>query len=348
MYNSASLSLSIRGGDSVTPPTRVRHLVTYHHKIAYLFALTLCAGAAVAQPAFPAKTVRLIVGSPPGGGNDIVARILAAKLSESFNHQVIVDNRGGANGIIGMELAARAAPDGHTWYMGTAGHLSVNAVYYPKLPFNMERDFVPLMQVVSLPFLLYLHPSVPAKSLSELVAHAKANPGKLAWSSSGDGGLPQFAGEMLKLTAGINTRRIPYKGSTPAFNDLLAGHVQYCIEAVPIGLQHVRSGRLLALATTGDKRLPFLPDVPAIKETFAGYEVQNWYGMVLPAGTPGALVNRLHAEIVKVMNMPEIRAKLDAQGTYPVGSTPAAFAVFRKAEEVKWARVIKEAHIKAE
>jgi tripartite-type tricarboxylate transporter receptor subunit TctC len=316
--------------------------------ISFLLTLTLAASIAAAPSAFPIRPIRLIVGSPPGGGNDIVARILAAKLSESFGHQVIVDNRGGANGIIGMELAARATPDGHTWYMGTAGHLSVNAVYYPKLPFNMERDFAPLTQVVSLPFLLYLHPSVPAKTMGEFVAHARANPGKLAWSSSGDGGLPQFAGEMLKLAAGINTRRIPYKGSTPAFNDLLAGQVQYCIEAVPIGLQHVRNGRLLALATTGDKRLPFLPEVPALKETFAGYEVQNWYGMVLPAGTPDPLVNRLHAEIVKVMKISDIRAKLDAQGTYPVGSAPAEFAAFRKSEEVKWARVIKEARIKPE
>ena len=317
-----------------------------HYFLPLLALQLLSSAAAAAQPAFPVKPVRFIVGSPAGGGNDIVARILAAKLSEGYGHQVVVDNRGGANGIIGMEIAARAAPDGYTWYMGTAGHLSVNAVYYPKLPFNMERDFTPLTQVVTLQFLLYMHPSVPAKTLAELVAHAKANPGKLAWSSSGDGGLPQFAGEMLKLAAGINTRRIPYKGSSPAFNDLLAGQVQYCIEAVPIGLQHVKSGRLLALATTGAQRLPFLPDVPAIRETYAGYEVQNWYGMVLPAGAPRDLVHRLHADIFKAMNAPDIKAKLIAQGTDPVGSTPETFAAFRKAEEGKWARVIKEANIR--
>ena len=317
-------------------------------KLLFLPALTFTFGVTAAQPAFPTKPVRLIVGSPAGGGNDIVGRILALKLTENLGQQVIVDNRGGANGIIGMELAAKAAPDGHTIYMGTAGHLSVNAVLYPKLPFNIDRDFVPLTEVVSLPFLLYLHPSVPVKSLGELIAHARANPGKLAWSSSGDGGLPQLTGEMLKLAARIDTRRIPYKGSAPAFNDLLAGHVQYCIESVPIGLQHVRSGKLLALATTGDKRLPFLPDVPALKETLPGLEVHNWYGMVLPAGTARELVNRLHAEILKVMNVPEIRAKLIAQGTDPVGSTPSEFAAFRKAEEIKWARVIKDANIRTE
>ena len=315
-------------------------------EVVVLWVLAFAAHSAAAQSAFPAKPVRLIVGSQAGGGNDIVGRILAAKLSENFAQQVVVDNRGGANGIIGMELAVKAAPDGHTIFMGTAGHLSVNAVFYPRLPFNIDRDFVPLTQVVSLPFLLYLHPSVPTKTLGELIAHAKANPGKLAWSSTGDGGLPQLTGEMFKLAANIDTRRIPYKGSTPAFNDLLAGQVQYCIESVPIGLQHVRSGRLLALATTGGARLPFLPDVPMLKETLPGLEVSNWYGMVLPAGTPLERVNRLHGEILKVMNMPEIRAKLIAQGTDPVGSTPAEFARFRKAEEGKWARVIKAANIR--
>ena len=310
----------------------------------------LCVTPACAWAAqiFPTKPIRLIVGSPAGGGNDIVARILAVKLSENFAQQVVVDNRGGANGIIGMELAARAAPDGHTLYMGTAGHLAVNPSLYPRLPFNVERDFTPLTEVVWLPFLIYVHPAVPAKTLSELIAHAKANPGKLAWSSSGDGGLPHLAGELLKLAAGINTRRIPYKGSAPAFNDFLAGQVQYCIEAVPMGLQHLKSGRLLAVATTGKKRLPFLPDVPTLNETLPGLEVENWYGMVLPAGTPRELAARWHAEIVKVMNLPDIRARLDAQGTYPVGSTPEAFGAFRKAEETKWARVIKDAGIKAQ
>ena len=322
-----------------------------HVRLLRGFMLLVCVapfGVHAANAVFPSKPMRLIVGSPAGGGNDIVARILAGKLSETLGQQMIVDNRGGANGIIGMELAARAAPDGHTLYMGTAGHLSVNPVLYKKLPFDIERDFVPLMEVVNLPFLLYVHPSVPAKTLGELITHAKANPGKLAWSSSGDGGLPQLTGELLKIAAGINTRRIPYKGSAPAFNDLLAGQVQYCIEAVPIGLQHVRSGRLLALATTGSKRLPFLPEVPAMIESLPRLEVQNWYGMLLPAATPQPLVKRLYTEISKVMAIPDIRAKLEAQGTYPVGSTPIEFAAFRAAESLRWALVIKEAKIQAQ
>ena len=312
-----------------------------------LCALALAAGAAAAQ-SFPNKPIRLVIGSVPGGGIDIVGRILALKLSENLGQQVIVDNRGGANGIIGMELVVKAAPDGYTIYMGTAGHISVNPALYPKLPFNVDRDFTPLTQVVSLSFLVYLHPSFPARTLGELIAYAKANPGKLTWSSSGNGGLPHLSGELLNLSAGIKTHRIPYKGSAPAFNDLLGGQVQYCIEAVPIGLQHVKAGRLLALANTGPTRLSLLPDVPALNETLPGVEVRNWYGMMLPAGTSRELIARLHAEVLKAMMTPEIRAKLVGVGTDPVGSTPQEFGAFRKSETTRWARVIREADIRAE
>jgi tripartite-type tricarboxylate transporter receptor subunit TctC len=319
-----------------------------HVKSLLLFLLTLACGHAAAQAPFPTKPIRLVIGSLPGGGNDIVGRILAAKMTEHLGQQVIVDNRGGANGIIGMEAVARAAPDGYTFFQGTTGHLSVNPSMYPKLPFNIERDFVPLTEVVSLPFLLYLHPSVPVRTVGELIAYAKTNPGKLTWSSSGNGGLPHLTGELLKLATGINTRRIPYKGSSPAFTDLIAGQVQYCIEAVPIGLQQVKSGKLIALATTSRARLSFLPDVPALSETLPNFEVLNWYGMVLPGATPQAMATRLHAEITKAMNVPDIRARLVGQGTDPVGSTPKEFAAFRKSEEVKWARVVKEANIQPE
>ena len=317
-------------------------------KILFLLVLALAAGANAAQPSFPTKPIRLVIGSPPGGGNDLVGRILASKLSENLGQHVVVDNRGGANGIIGMGLVAKAAPDGYTIYMGTAGHVSVNPALYPDMPFNIGRDFTPLTQVVTLPFLLYLHPSFPAKTLGELISYAKANPGKVTWSSSGNGGLPHLTGALLNLTTNINTRRIPYKGSAPAFNDLLGGRVQYCIDAVSIGLQQVKAGRLLALATTGPARLPILPDVPTLKETLPGLEVLNWYGMMLPAGTPRELVTRLHTEIFKAMKMPEIHAKLVSYGFDPVGSTPQEFATFRKSEEVRWARVIKESDIRSE
>ncbi len=316
------------------------------YAISFLSVLTLAASATSAQ-SFPNKPIRLVIGSFPGGGIDLVGRILAPKLSENLGQQVVVDNRGGANGIIGMGLVAKAPPDGYTIYMGTTGHLSVNPAIY-KMPFNIDRDFTPLTQVVSLPFLLYLHPSLPLKTLGDLIAYAKANPGKLTWSSSGDGGLPHLTGELLRLDSGINTRRIPYKGSAPAFNDLLGGRVQYMIDPVSIGLQHVKAGRLVALATTARGRLPILPDVPAFNETLPGFEVLNWYGMMLPSGTPREVVTRLHTEIHKAMNLPETHAKLAGHGFTTVGSTPKEFGAFRKSEEVRWARVIKEANSRRE
>lgn len=310
----------------------------------FLFALAF-AGSPVYAQSFPSKPIRLVIGSFPGGGIDLAGRIIALKMSENLGQQVIVDNRGGANGIIGMELVAKAAPDGYTFYMGTAGHISVNPVIRSKLPFNVDRDFTPLTQVVSLPFLVYLYPSLPIKTLGDLITYAKANPGTLTWSSSGDGGLPHLAGELVRLASGMDTRRIPYKGSAPAFNDLLGGRVQYCIEAVSIGLQHVKAGRLVALATTGPKRLAILPSVPTVSETLPGVEVVNWYGAMLPRGASSEIVSRLHTEMVKAMNTPDVRGKLAANGFDTGGSTPEQFGAFRKAEEVRWGRVIKEAGI---
>jgi len=313
--------------------------------IAVVFALALASGAGYAQ-SYPSKPIRIVIGFPPGGGIDMVARILSPKLSESLGQQVIVDNRAGANGIIATDLVAKAAPDGYTIFLGTTGNLSVNPALFPKLPFNIDRDFTPLTQTSSVPFLLYVNSSVPAKTLSELVAYAKANPGKVNFYSSGNGGLPHLAGELLNSVAGIKTVHVPYKGSAPGLTDLMGGQVQYGFDAVAIGLPHVKSGRLRAIATTGQKRLSFLPDVPSANETLRGFEVVNWYGMVMPTGTPREVIARLHAEIVKAMSIPDIREKLIAQATDPVGSTPAEFGAFMKSETVKWARVIKEANIR--
>ena len=309
-----------------------------------LSALALGSGIGFAQ-SYPSKPIRIVIGFPPGGGIDIVGRMLAAKLTESLGQQVIVDNRAGAAGIIGTDIVAKAAPDGYTIFFGTTGNLSVNSTLYAKLPFKIERDFTPLTQVSSVPFLLYVYPAVPAKTLGELIAHAKANPGKVNYYSSGNGGLPHLAGELLNSLAGIKTVHVPYKGSAPGMADLMGGHVQFGFDAVPIGLPHVKSGRLRAVATTGQKRLSFLPDVPSANETLRGFEVVNWYGMVMPTGTPQAVIARLHAEIVKAMSIPDIREKLIAQATDPVGSTPAEFGAFMKSETIKWARVIKEANI---
>jgi tripartite-type tricarboxylate transporter receptor subunit TctC len=310
--------------------------------------------AAHAQPAstgseaWPLRPVRIVVGFPPGGGIDVVARLLSVKLSDSLGQQIIVDNRPGASGIVGTEIVAKAAPDGHTFFIGTTGNLTANALIIKNLPFNIERDFTPVMQTSSVPFLIYTHPKVPAKSLDELIAHIKANPGKINYYSSGNGGLPHLASELLNSVAGIKAVHVPYKGSAPGFNDLLGGQVQFGFDAVPIGLQHIKAGRIRAVATTGPKRLSFLPEIAAANETLNGFEVVNWYGIVAPTGTPARVIERLHSEIVKAMAIPELREKLIAQGTDPVDSNPKSFGAFMKAESVKWARVIQQANIKAD
>lgn len=307
-----------------------------------------CASIAVGAQAYPARPLRIVLGFPPGGGVDLVARILAPKLTESLGQQVIVDNRPGASGLIGTEIAAKAAPDGHTLFFGTTGNLSVNPTLYPNLKLNIARAFVPVTQVSSVPFLLYLHPALAPRTVAEFVAFAKPRPGKIHFYSSGNGGLPHLAGELLNTVAGLKTVHVPYKGAAPGLTDLLGGQVQYGFGAAAIGLPHVKAGRLRALATTGPKRLAFLPEIPAMIETLPGFEVVNWYGMVVPAGTPRQIIARLNAELTKAMSLPEIAEKLIAQGTDPVGTSPEAFGAFIKAETDKWARVIKSANIRAD
>jgi tripartite-type tricarboxylate transporter receptor subunit TctC len=316
-------------------------------KLAAWLALACCALPAGAQT-FPARQIRIVIGFPPGGGIDSVARLIAPKLSEALGQPVLVDNKPGANGVLGTDIVAKSAPDGHTIFLGTTGNISINPIFMTSLPFNMERDLAPLMQVASVPFLLYTNPGFSPKTLAELVAYAKANPGKANFCSSSTGGLPHLAGELLNLQAGVKTVHIPYKGSAPCLNDLLGGQVQFDFDAVAIGLQHVRSGRLRALASTGAKRLSFLPEVPAANETVPGFEVVNWYGMLVPAGTPREVVLRLQREIARVMEIPDIREKLVAQGTDPAPSTPEEFGTFMKSEAAKWARVIKSANVKPE
>jgi tripartite-type tricarboxylate transporter receptor subunit TctC len=316
-------------------------------RIVSLLAIALTLNTAGAQ-SYPSKPIRIVVGFPPGGGIDLVARLLSPKLSESLGQQVLVDNRAGANGIIATDLVAKAAADGHTIFIGTTGNLSVNPALYSNLPFNIERDFVPLTQTSSVPFLLYVHPSLPVRTLGELIALAKANPAKINYYSSGNGGLPHLATELLNSRVGIRTTHVPYKGSAPGMTDLIGGHVQFGFDAAAIGLPHVKSGRLRALATTGPTRLSFLQDVPTANETLSGFDVVNWYGMVLPAGTSREAIARLHGEILKAMNVPDIREKLIAQGTDPVGSRPEEFAAFMKSETAKWGRVIKAANIRAD
>lgn len=307
-----------------------------------------CAAIAAGAQTYPARPVRIVLGFPPGGGIDLVARILAPKLTESLGQQVIVDNRPGASGLIGTEIAAKAAPDGHTLFFGTTGNLSVNPTLYPNWKLNIDRAFAPVTQVSSVPFLLYLHPSLPPRTVVEFIAYAQARPGRIHFYSSGNGGLPHLAGELLNNVAGLKTVHVPYKGAAPGLIDLIGGQVQYGFGAAAVGLPHVKAGRLRALATTGPKRIAFLPEVAAMNETLSGFEVVNWYGMVVPAGTPRQIIARLHAELMKAMSLPEIAEKLIAQGTDPMGTSPEAFGAFMKAETAKWALVLKSANIRAD
>ncbi len=309
--------------------------------------LAFASGGTLAQT-LQNKPIRLVIGFPAGGPIDTVARLLAPHLTEGLGQQVIIDNRAGANGIIAMDIVAKATPDGHTLFFGTTGNLAINPALYAKLPFDLTRDFAPVSHVASTSSLIYAHPSVPAKNLSEFIAHASANPGKVMYASSGNGGIPHLGAEMLNMAAKIKTVHVPYKGTAPGFTALLGGEVQFAISAVVSGLQHMKAGRLKAIATTMKTRLALLPDVAAANETLPGYVVDNWHGLVAPAGTPGKVITRLQGEIARVIKLPAIQEKLAAQGVDPVGSTPQELAVFWKAEIAKWARVVKSAGVRPE
>ena len=302
---------------------------------------------ALAQP-FPSKPVRIIVAFPPGGGVDIVARTMSPRLSEFLGQQVVIDNRAGAAGIVGTDLAAKSPADGYTIFIGTLGNLSVNPLLYAKLPFDVGRDFAPLTLVVSVTFMLYAHPSFPVKTVRDLIALAKARPGQINYASSGVGGAPHLGAELFNSMAGVKMIHIAYKGSGPSFTDLLGGQVPITFDSMVQGLPYVKGGRLRAVATLGPKRSPVLPDVPTVGETLPGYEVVNWFGMVVPAATPRDIVTRLHTEVVKVLRLPEIRERLIAQGAEPAGNSPEEFGAFMKAETAKWTRVIKETNIRAD
>ncbi len=312
----------------------------------------LCAISApiVAQTqAFPVKPVRIIVAFPPGGGTDIVARIVGQKLGESWGQQVVVENRAGASGVIGTEVAARAAPDGYTWFMGTMGNLTVNQYLYQKMPVDPQRDLTALSQVVAVHFVMVSHPSLPAKNVKELIALAKAQPGKINYASSGPGGAPHLAGELLKSMAGIDLVHIPYKGSGPSFTDLLGGQVSLTFDSLLQALPYIKAGKLNALAVLGSKRSPLLPQVPTVSESgVPGYELTNWFGLVVPAATPRDLVTRFQGDVSKVLAQPDVRDKLQAMGADVIGSMPDRFAAFMRAETAKWGKVIKAANIRAE
>lgn len=316
--------------------------------------LLIGAGLMLALPAqvpaqdYPTKPVRFIVPLAAGGGMDTVARGLAQKLGESLGQAIVVDNRGGGGGSIGAEMAAAAAPDGYTWIMMSATAV-IRPLMYQKTGYDLARDFVPVSQVTAQPYVLTVHPSLPMKSVRELVAYAKANPAKLNYASAGQGSLIHLASELFNSTAGIKTVHVPYKGIGAAYPDLIAGHVQMVFASIVSVQPHVRAQRLRALAVSSAQRAKAQPDWPTVAEAgIKGYAVTQWYGVFVPARTPRAIVERLNREIVKAVHEPDLTGRFAADGAEAVGSSQREFSAHIKAEHDKWSKVIRDTGIKGD
>ena len=305
--------------------------------------------AGAAAQAYPSKPVRMIVGFPPGGGTDVVARVISAKLQEWYGQPVLVENRPGATGTIGADAVAKSAPDGYTLIMGHVNSHGIAPNLFPKLPYDAIRDFAAVSYVGYVPNVLAVHPSVQVKSVKELVDLAKANPGKMNYASSGNGSTQHLAGEMFKQLTGTSIVHVPYKGSGDAIKDLLAGTVNMNFDTMPPVLPHIQAGKLRGLAISTPKRLPQLADVPTFEEAgIRGFDVTNWYGVMAPGGTPREIVQKLNADINKAMQVPEVRARLEAVGTQLNEQSAAQFESFMKAEVAKYAKLIKSANIRIE
>jgi len=302
---------------------------------------------AQAAEIYPTKTIRLIVAYPPGGIYDVLGRVLAEKLTAALGRQVIVDNRGGAGGVIGTDLAAKAPADGHTIILGGVAIFAIAPSLYSKLPFDVVRDFAPITMVGTAKHLLVVHPSVPARSVKELVALAKARPDQLTFGSGGNGALTHLAGELFKAVAHVRILHVPYKGAGGSIPALLAGESDMLFESVLIMQPHVQQGRLRALAVTSRERSPVMPSLPTMIEAgLPGYDVSNWFAMYAPAATPRPVIDRLHNELVSILRDPEMQAKLSAQGAEPAVSTPEELATFSKAEAAKWAVAVRNSGAK--
>ena len=300
-----------------------------------------------AQP-FPSKTVKIIVPSTPGDGSDVLARSIAQKLTERWGQPVIVENRPGAGGVVGTEVAAKSPADGYTVIMGNAGSHAINQALYPKLSYNVVRDFAPITLVASAPNVFVVNPSVPAKTVAEFIALAKKEPGKYAFASGGNGSSAHLNGEMLKAFAGIEMTHVPYKGSSPAITDVIAGQVQLMIGNLPPILPFVKSGKVRALGVTTTMRFAATPDIPPISDTVSGYESLAWFGLFAPAATPKEIVAKWHADVVAILALTEIRERVAQLGFDVVGNGPEAYAALIRNDIAKWQRVVKASGAKAD
>jgi tripartite-type tricarboxylate transporter receptor subunit TctC len=311
-------------------------------------ALAVALSGASAQEKYPTRPITIIVPYGAGGTNDIVAREVAQKLQEALGQPVVVDNRPGANGAIGTGLLARAKPDGYTIGIAPSSVLAINDLLYNDLPYNVERDFAPLSLAGITPNILIVHPSVPANSVAEFIALAKAQPHKIAYASMGTGSTGHLNGELFKTLAGVDIKHIPYKGSGPALNDLLAGQVQAMFDNLSTALVHVQAGKLKALGVTTLQQSSLAPNIPAISATVPGFDAASWFGFIAPKGTPDPILKLLATEISKALNNPEVRARLEKGGLNVVASNPAEFAAFLTAERKKWKDIVAKTNIKIE
>ena len=300
------------------------------------------ASISVMAQSYPSKQLRFVVPFPPGGPADILSRTIGQNLSESWGQQVVIDNRAGAGGNIGAEIVAKAPPDGYTMLMGFVGTHAINSSLYRSMPFDAVKDFEPVALVAMVTIILVVHPSVPVKTVKELIALANAKPGELSFGSPGNGTPQHLAGELFNTMTGVKMVHVPYKGAVPALTDLLGGRLSMIFSSMPPALPHLQSGKLRALGVTSSARSPAAPDVPTIAQSgLKGYEVINWYGVLVPAKTPKEIVGKLNGEVVGIMNLPAVKERLAAQGAETYTSTPEKFAEMIKSETEKWAKVVK-------
>jgi len=315
-----------------------------------LGALALgCALGASAEDKYPARAVHIVVPYPAGGVADLLPRMVAEKLSAKWGQAVVVENKAGASGNIGMGYVAQQPADGYTFALAPAGNLTVNPTLFPNLPFDTMRDFTPVTLLANVPNVLVVHPSVPAKTFQELVAYARANPGKLNFASPGAGSGAHLAGELLQLDAGVQLTHVPYKGLAPAVTDLLGGQVQMMFAGVSTIVQHVKAGKLRALAVAGPHRLDAMPGVPTVAESgYPGFDVTSWYGIVARSGTPPAIVRKVSEDMAEALRQPDVVKKLEDLGLEPVGNTPQQFGALIQAESRKWGEIVQKANIRVE
>lgn len=320
------------------------------------FAALLLAAAAFsaapfthAQQPYPSKPIHFVVPYPAGGPLDTVARLLGQKVGESLRQPVIVENKPGAGGNIGAETVAKSAPDGYTILMGAVATHAINPTLYAHIPFDAERDFAPITQVASTPNVLVVNPSLPVSNVREFIAYAKAHPGQLNFGSGSTGSAGHLAGELFDTLAGVKMVHVPYKGAGPAMQDLIAGQIQLMFDNLASSLGQIRAGKVKALAVTTAKRTPLAPELPTIAESgLPGFDINTWFGAFAPAGTPRAIVDKLHGEFVKALNAPDVRAKMLALGADPVGNTPEEFAAYIKSEAQKYAKLVKQSGAKVD